>query len=185
MIRRFSTVGDILQGRVDGITFERLYIYDLALRGWLENPVLGWGAGTFGQKYTYLSQDIPAWVGNLELHALYDSGVIGLAGLGTAMLGTVFRAARVAGKVTVESPVNKGVIAGLLGACVTLLVAFQATEATWLGYTWYVFGLTWAAAAPAWHQRSLSVHSKDRRGREGNKVDYAGGDDRTCERSSM
>jgi O-antigen ligase len=135
----------LLADPVDGITIERLYTYDLAFRDWLEQPIIGWGAGSLGQRSSYVSVELPAWVGNLELHAVHDTGVLGAVGLLGAMAGTTFSLIRaLRGRPGAHDP-NRRLVVGLLAACVTLLVAYQATEATWLGYTWYLFGLAWAA----------------------------------------
>ena len=153
-LTRLSLLDDPLRGNFDGITIERLYTYDLAFRDWLEQPIIGWGAGSLGQRSSYLSVELPAWVGNLELHALHDSGVLGAVGLLGAMAGTTLALMRALRRRRGAYDPDRRLVVGLLAACVTLLVAFQATEATWLGYTWYVFGLAWAAArevgAPVW-----------------------------------
>jgi hypothetical protein len=50
-------------------------------------------------------------------------------------------------------PLLRGIILALGGGLVTLLVAYQATEATWLAFTWVHLGLlaatTAVVAAPA------------------------------------
>jgi hypothetical protein len=38
-------------------------------------------------------------------------------------------------------PAHRPAILGVLGAVAVLLVAYQATEASWLGYTWIYLGL--------------------------------------------
>jgi O-antigen ligase len=145
-LTRLSLLSDPIQGNLDGIMLERLYIYDLAFHGWLEQPIIGWGAGALGQRFSYLSLDLPAWVGNLELHALHDSGLLGALGLLGVMGGTIVSLIRALRRQPGANRANRGLLVGLLASCVTLLVAYQTTEATWLGYTWYVFGLAWAGA---------------------------------------
>jgi O-antigen ligase len=145
-LTRLSLLSDPIQGTFDGVTVERLYTYDLAFRGWLDQPIIGWGAGSLGERSSYVSVELPAWVGNLELHALHDTGVLGAVGLLGAMGSTLVALIRaLCRRPGVRDP-NRALLAGLLAACITLLVAYQATEATWLGYTWCVFGLAWAAA---------------------------------------
>jgi O-antigen ligase len=153
-LTRLGSLGDMLQGNFDDILIERFYTYDLAYRGWLAQPIIGWGAGALGQRFTYLTVDLPAWVGNLELHALYDSGLLGAMGLIGSMITTIVALIRVLRRQPPADRQQRAVLVGLLAGCVTLLVAFQATEATWLGYTWYVFGLAWAAARNIGHARS-------------------------------
>ena len=108
--------------------------------------MFGWGAGSFGQQYTYLSINMPAWVGNLEVHALHDSGIIGATGLMVALFVTVARVWRSASRS--QDPEDAAIRLGLLAACVAFLISFQATEATWLGFTWFFFGLAWTASRP-------------------------------------
>ena len=145
--QRVGTLSNLNGLQNDPTTVERLYSYDLALYDWLQHPIIGWGAGALGQTYDTLSQQIPVWVANLELHALHDSGLIGLIGLLCVILGTM---ASLWGAIRRLPPGNtpeRGILVGMLGACVALVVAFQATEGTWLAYSWYVFGLAWSAAA--------------------------------------
>jgi O-antigen ligase len=141
---RIGLVGQLLPGNLGVGPDERTYAFDLAIRSWLEHPVFGWGAGSFGQQYTYLSVNLPAWVGNLEVHALHDSGIVGAIGLGLALCVTVVSLWRSASRS--QEPNDAAIRVGLLAACATLLIAYQATEATWLGFTWFVFGLAWAAS---------------------------------------
>ena len=145
-LARLSLLSGPMQGNFDGITIERLYTYDLAFRDWLEQPMIGWGAGSLGQRSSYLSVELPAWVSNLELHALHDSGVLGAVGLLGALACTTLGLIRALRGQQEGHDRERGLIVGLLAACVTLLIAYQTTEATWLGYTWCVFGLAWAAA---------------------------------------
>jgi O-antigen ligase len=142
--QRVGLVGSLLQGNLGPGSEERVYAFDLAIRSWLEQPVFGWGAGSFGQQYRYQSVNLPAWVSNLEIHALHDSGVIGAIGLALALSVTVVSLWRAASRP--QDPRDAAIRVGLLAACVTFLIAFQATEATWLGFSWFVFGLAWAAS---------------------------------------
>jgi O-antigen ligase len=159
--QRVGTLSDLNGLQSDPTTVERLYSYDLAIHDWLQHPLIGSGAGALGQTYDTLSQQIPVWVANLELHALHDSGLIGLIGLLGAILGTMASLWAAIRRLPPQDTAKRGILVGMLGACVALTVAFQATEGTWLAYSWYVFGLGWAAAsafgaAPA---RSLSRQS--------------------------
>jgi O-antigen ligase len=126
---------------------ERLDTYEKAWEGITAQPLLGNGTGSFGQRYVYRSVNEPGWVGNLELHLLYDSGLIGLAGfaLFTGVIGG--RAARAYRRS--RDPLLRGTILALGGGLLSLLVAYQATEATWLAFTWVHLGLLAAATAIA------------------------------------
>jgi O-antigen ligase len=126
---------------------ERLDTYEKAWEGITAQPLLGNGTGSFGQRYVYRSVNEPGWVGNLELHLLYDSGLIGLArfALFTGVIGG--RAARAYRRS--RDPLLRGTLLALGGGLLSLLVAYQATEATWLAFTWVHFGLFAAATAVA------------------------------------
>lgn len=150
LAQRVGYLAGIWQGPTDISTIERLHTFNLAWQGWLQQPLIGWGAGSFGQLYTYATNDNPAWIGNLELHALHDGGLLGLLGLALALLVPVAALIRSLRRPQAlpPHPIPRGLRVGLLGACVTLLVAYQASEATWLGFTWFVFGLAWTAGRP-------------------------------------
>ena len=101
------------------------------------HPLIGHGAGSFGINH-FDEQGRPGWISNLELHVLYDSGIVGLVALlgGLAVSGwAALRALRRA------NSAHRPAILGVLGAVAVLLVAYQATEASWLGYTWIYLGL--------------------------------------------
>jgi O-antigen ligase len=101
------------------------------------HPLIGHGAGSFGINH-FDEQGRPGWISNLELHVLYDSGIVGLVALfgGLAVSGwAAWRSLRHG------DPAHRPAIMGVLGAVVVLLVAYQATEASWLGYTWIYLGL--------------------------------------------
>ncbi|HEX6606823.1 MAG TPA: O-antigen ligase family protein, partial [Chloroflexia bacterium] len=101
------------------------------------HPLIGHGAGSFGVDH-FDAQGRPGWISNLELHVLYDSGLVGLL----ALLGGVGVSAWAAWRALRHGdPAARPAILGVLGAVAVLLVAYQATEASWLGYTWVYLGL--------------------------------------------
>ena len=161
-LERVGSLAGLLQGQLDATTLERLYTFELALAGWRSEPIIGRGTGSLGQIHTYLSSALPAWVGNLELHALHDGGILATAGLLLALLGTVISLVRAIRRTHRADSYVRASLIGLLGACVSLMVAFQATESTWLGYGWFVFGLAWAAGT-LWPLRpTSSMHKRER-----------------------
>jgi O-antigen ligase len=128
-----------LQARVDTLRG--------ALPGVLAHPILGNGAGSYAAHHLD-EQGAPGWIGNLELHLLYDSGALGLA-LALGGLALVAGSAARALRRTAGGAPDHAVILGLLAAGAALFVAYQATEGTWLAYTWvYVGLLARAGAAP-------------------------------------
>lgn len=122
----------------DGNVSVRLQIYQHALQVWQEHPWIGWGIGAYGQAYLYPNQNLSAWIPNLFLHVLYDSGLIGLAFLVAGLAVALWR-----GVVAWRTRADDGryLAGGLLLAVIALLVAFQATEASWLAYFWVYLGL--------------------------------------------
>jgi O-antigen ligase len=142
VVQRMQLIPQLLGGSPDATTLERFYAYGRGIEDMSQHPIIGWGAGSLGQLYTGYSSRDPAWLSNVELHAAHDGGIVGLFGLLVA-LGAVLAAFR--RKMTRSVPEHR-LVAGLVGASVCLLVAFQATEATYLGYAWFVFGLTWTGA---------------------------------------
>jgi glycosyltransferase involved in cell wall biosynthesis len=139
----------------------RLRTYATALTLWREAPFAGMGHGamerTAGTENRTLS-----WAGNLEVHLLADTGILGLA----LVLGF---AAVVATRVLVAARHSVGEArrrqAERLGAIVVLLLCAQATETSWLGSFWVLFGLALAglprAVRPAGPLRVLYVHPSD------------------------
>ncbi|HMA37565.1 MAG TPA: O-antigen ligase family protein [Chloroflexia bacterium] len=111
-----------------------------ALPGLVAHPLIGNGAGSYAAGHAD-DKGGAGWLGNLELHLLYDSGVLGLgavlAGLALA-LGGAWRTLR---RPWPGQPDARAALLGLLAAVVTLLVAYQATEGTWLAFTWVYIGL--------------------------------------------
>ncbi|MGE5236412.1 MAG: O-antigen ligase family protein [Acidobacteriota bacterium] len=130
--------------RHDGNLWVRYEICRNAVQHWRRHPWIGWGVGAYEDMFLYPNQNAPGWIPNLFVHHLFDSGVIGLAalvaGIGMTLRGGVRAWARSGGG-------DRRVLAGLLLALVSLAVAFQATEASWLAYPWVYLGVLEAAAA--------------------------------------
>ncbi len=136
VIERFSNLLNLSQT----ISWQsRFSLYSRALDHWQINPLLGWGSGSFGQVFNYDTEALPAWIGNLEIHILHDTGMVGLGVFVSFIAVVVGDAVSVAAK-AVNDP-RRNVLIGLLAGFLGLLVAFQATEATWLGFTWVYIAL--------------------------------------------
>jgi O-antigen ligase len=128
----------------DNTVSERLDTYIKAQEGIADHPWIGNGTGSFGQRYYYQSVAEPAWVGNLELHLLYDTGLWGtLAFFGclACVAAQTWRAYR-----RNADPEWRALLLALTAGGVVLFMAYQATEATWLALTWTHLGLLRAAA---------------------------------------
>ncbi|HMA33243.1 MAG TPA: O-antigen ligase family protein [Chloroflexia bacterium] len=131
----------------DATVAERLDTYDKAWEGIAIHPWVGNGTGSFGQRYYYRSVAQPAWIGNLELHLLYDTGLWGLLAFSGFLVASGWEAFRAYRRS--RDPERRALILALGAGLLVLLVAYQATEATWLAFTWAHLGLLRAAARAA------------------------------------
>jgi hypothetical protein len=143
--------GDLIQRAVsfgnlshDHNIVARVEIARNALVHWRTHPLTGWGVGAYGEVYTTPPPDTsqPGWISNLPIHLLYDSGLLGLIAFGAAMALAVVRGIRFWRGTW---GLMQAMVAGILLALFGLLVAFQATEATWFAYPWIYLGLLEAA----------------------------------------
>ncbi len=135
----------IYDPRTDPSVAARAGSLSTAWAGIAAHPILGNGAGSFAAVYSD-AQGEPGWLSNLELHLLYDSGLLGLglvlAGAALLVAGA-WRGLRRGGAAAAGLVPS---LAALLAVGVVLGVAYQTTEATWLGYTWVYAGLLARAA---------------------------------------
>ncbi len=118
----------------------RAAVSSQALEGIRAHPIIGNGAGSFETNHTD-EKGAPGWIGNLELHLLYDSGLLGAASVLIGIVATSWLAFLALRRASGGSMDVEPEIIGLLGALAVLLVAFQATEGTWLAFTWVYLGL--------------------------------------------
>jgi O-antigen ligase len=123
------------------VTF-RLDRIPVAIADLRQSPLIGLGANSFGQRHTDISQNAPDHLAILALAALYESGVLGAAGLGIGfalVLWAFFRATR--------RRSDRGMIAAYAGALASLLVAYEATNALNFALIWLIAGAGLAAAS--------------------------------------
>jgi O-antigen ligase len=108
-------------------------------------PVIGHGAGSFGLSHQD-DKGNAGWIANLELHVLYDSGLLGLGCWVVGFAGLAWAAWRFVRTWSLEGEHGlTWITLGLLGAVAALFVAFQATEGSWLAFPWVYLGLLVAA----------------------------------------
>jgi hypothetical protein len=105
------------------------------------SPIIGLGAASYGQRHEipYQAADTPDYIGILALVALYESGVLGAAALGLGFLLSLrllFRTSR-------QQP---GPAAAYFASIVSLLVAYQATNALFFSINWIILGAGLALA---------------------------------------
>jgi O-antigen ligase len=161
VLPRFGYVGERLASLAHPTEAQTLlhreFYYALALEDSLAHPWIGWGSSSFALFWDYDTGEgsIPAWIGNLEVRVLHDTGIIGLA-LFVLFLGYLLRDVAKAFKKTRDGDILTS-IGALLGGSVVLLVAFQVTEATTLAFPWVHLGLLAAAARIALAEQKLPV----------------------------
>ena len=104
-----------------------------AVEDWLVHPLIGWGPGTFFQIYGQ-RWGTDAWIANQIARTLQEAGAAGLLAF-WGFLGSVLW---IGGRALQRLPetLGRSALLGLGTGFVTLLVAFQATDGTWLAYMW-------------------------------------------------
>ena len=151
----------------------RLSDWSLAWNDWLQQPLTGWGPGSFFLLHGELRAN-PAWIANLSLRLLQETGLLGalaFLGYGVALLLPTLK--------TLRRPLqnlDRAALLGLVISYVVLLgVAYQSTDGIWLAASWVHAGLIaagtrvsgdWAESRPRPIVNSspypiLFVHSSD------------------------
>jgi hypothetical protein len=118
----------------------RLSIFSNTIDGWLKQPVFGWGTGSYPLVYSPGYTDA-YWIANLELHMLFDTGIVGLALFAIAVVVAAWRGVRALRGPASSWGTTHFILLGLLIAGAGLLFAYQVTDATWIGFTWVFFAL--------------------------------------------
>jgi len=109
-----------------------------AYQDWLARPLLGHGTGSFAQLHGIRAGTI-AWISNLVLHTLVDTGVVGLI-IQLALVFLIFRDAWRAGRRSRAPELQIGLPALAVGL-LAMLIAYQTTDGTWLALFWVHLGL--------------------------------------------
>jgi len=118
----------------------RLNRVPTALSDLAQSPIIGLGAATFGQRHEIPGQPGKAdYLAILGLVAVYESGILGALALGGGLLLVLLMLLR-AGK---HSP---GPAAAYAGSLVSLLVAYEATNALFFSFNWLIIGAALAFA---------------------------------------
>ncbi|MCL5025462.1 MAG: O-antigen ligase family protein [Chloroflexi bacterium] len=133
----------------------RFYTYEKAIRFWRRSPIVGNGANSFGQ----LSDIRGEWQSNLELRILTDTGITGLALFAALLVSILAAPAKIFWKR--QLPREAASMVAFAWAGVVLLIAYQLTDASILGYFWVVLGLVLGASrgmrATSRHEDRLSA----------------------------
>jgi O-antigen ligase len=129
----------------------RLHDWTLAWNDWLQQPLMGWGPGSFYELHGLLRAN-PAWISNLTLRLLQETGVVGLAVFALFVLTLLIPALKVAEKQA--APAEAAALRGLVIAYAVLIgLAYQSTDGIWLTASWVHAGLI-AAGARVFGKRS-------------------------------
>jgi hypothetical protein len=138
----------------DGTAFNRVQAWTFALDDLHEvgtsGVVLGLGLNSFGQRHYDPSRpdrELPAYLGNIFLQVLYDTGLVG-AGLLIAALLCCWP----------SSPGNRSRALGLL---LVVLTSSAATSAFWFGSTWTLIALAVIGSSPRSEPVVESVDLRD------------------------
>lgn len=122
----------------DQTVTQRIATLKRATHDWTLHPLIGWGPGSYGQKYINTSH-LPDWLGMLPLRILHDTGLIGVllfSAFGIVLLRDAVRAlARSA-----DSALRIMLVADLVGV-VALFIAYLVTEGIQLYFPWLLLGL--------------------------------------------
>jgi len=117
----------------------RLSDWSLALADWWQRPLTGWGPGSFYALHGMLRAH-PAWISNLSVRLLQETGLIGLGAFAGFLLTLLLPAIK-----TARQQVNlmdRGILLGLIISYVALLgLAYQSTDGIWLTASWVHAGL--------------------------------------------
>jgi O-antigen ligase len=129
----------------DPTVLHRLKFLAFAVEDIREHPILGLGSSSF--QLLYEDEDNvgvgPAWLDNLVIRVIHDTGIVGLIVFGWFIFELSRRAWRVLAS-SFHQPAIAAVGALSAGALV-MLIAYQLTDASTLGFTWIHFGMLAAA----------------------------------------
>ncbi len=137
-----------------GSGYGRVLLYREALTEWQGHPLLGLGPGSFAYKLSGDTSTSAAWLPNLTLLALHDTGILGLLAL--LWLFAAFYVMSIGALRRAPPGELRAALAGLIAAVTAMLVAFQLTPGFNLGYSWALLALG-AAAARAIEQAGTST----------------------------
>lgn len=117
----------------------RLSDWSLAWQGWLERPFFGWGPGSF-LKFHGLLRFNRAWISNLTLRLLQESGIVGLLSFFLFFTSAVLTALRTSFRCLPDE--GSHVLRGLAVSYIVLIgLAYQSTDGIWLASAWVHAGL--------------------------------------------
>ena len=128
----------------DTFTF-RLDRIPVAIKDWITDPIIGLGSNSFDQRHldpTQTQAKVPDHIAILAVAALYESGIVGATGL---FIG-FFLIIRALWRASWQREASGPLAAAYLGSLVSLLVAYQATNALNFSLIWLIAGAGMAIA---------------------------------------
>ena len=143
--QRLATLA-ISQASDDPTVLYRLKYLALAVEDVREHPVIGLGSSSFQLLYEGVDDvgTAPAWLGNLFLRVIHDTGIVGMIAFGWFLIEMGRGAWRVLRSPALHDPSITAVGALAAGGLV-MLIAYQLTDASNLAFTWVHFGMLAAA----------------------------------------
>jgi O-antigen ligase len=117
----------------------RLSDWSMALEDWAQRPLTGWGPGSFYAIHGVLRAH-PAWISNLSVRLLQETGVIGLVAFGGFLATLLLPAVKTLRRGL--DLMDRGILLGLIISYGVLLgLAYQSTDGIWLAASWVHAGL--------------------------------------------
>ncbi len=131
----------------DTIRF-RLERIPVAIHDLAQSPLIGLGAASFGQRHLLAPSlpRVPDHIAIMALAALYEAGLIGAAAL--AVVFVLIAILLLQALVATQERSDAAITAAYAASLVTLLVAYQATNAIHFAVNWLLIGaaLAWSVA---------------------------------------
>ena len=127
-----------------GSGYGRTLLYREAIAEWQPHKLLGLGPGSFTYRLPGDPATGPSWIPNLLLQTLHDTGALGLLAL--LWLYAAYYAGALRALRRAPPGESRAALAGLIAATTALLISFQLTPGTPLGYSWALLALGVAAA---------------------------------------
>ena len=117
----------------------RLSDWSLAWKDWLQQPLTGWGPGSFAEIHGELRAR-PAWISNLSLRLLQETGIFGAFFFFSFVFVLILPAVKVVRQT--PKPLDRAAMLGLILSYLVLLgIAYQSTDGIWLTASWVHAGL--------------------------------------------
>jgi hypothetical protein len=147
-----STVPAAVEEYPDTVRY-RLERVPVAINDLIRSPLIGLGAASFGQRHLDPSRPgMPDYIAILAVAALYEAGVIGAGAL--VLLFALVAVALLRALAASPELHDAAMTAAYAAAVVTLLVAYQATNAIHFALNWLLIGAALAWSVAILHRRA-------------------------------